>query len=122
MFRLRNDVVATELLILRREHVDLPGGYLEGPGIEWTLKTDAEFDSIAGLKRMVVSHSGDSPIYLSDIARVEDGLADQRTIVHFDQEKTVECSNLLVTQEVDGVVFANWLAGTEDLIRSTHRT
>ena len=41
-------------------------------------------------------------------------------IVHcdnaYDQEKTVECSNLLVTQEVDGVIFANWIAGTEDLI------
>ncbi len=36
----------------------------------------------------------------------------------FDQEKTVECSNLLVTQGVDGVIFANWVAGTEDLISS----
>jgi ribose transport system substrate-binding protein len=34
----------------------------------------------------------------------------------YDQEKTVQCANLLVTQEVDGVVFANWIAGTEDLI------
>ena len=34
----------------------------------------------------------------------------------YDQEKTVECANLLVTQEVDAVVFANWIAGTEDLV------
>lgn len=34
----------------------------------------------------------------------------------YDQEKTVECSNLLVTQQVDGVIFANWIAGTEGLI------
>ncbi len=34
----------------------------------------------------------------------------------YDQEKTVECSNLLVTQQVDGVIFANWIAGTEELI------
>ena len=34
----------------------------------------------------------------------------------YDQERTVECSNLLVTQQVDGVIFANWIAGTEDLI------
>ena len=32
------------------------------------------------------------------------------------QERTVECANLHVTEGVDGVVFANWLAGTEDLI------
>ena len=34
----------------------------------------------------------------------------------YDQERTVECSNLLITQEVDGVIFANWIAGTEELI------
>src|SRR5581483_2427007 len=34
----------------------------------------------------------------------------------YNQEKTVECSNSLVTQQVDGVIFANWIAGTEDLI------
>ena len=34
----------------------------------------------------------------------------------YNQEKTVECSNSLVTQQVDGVIFANWIAGTEDLV------
>ena len=34
----------------------------------------------------------------------------------YDQEKTVECSNLLVTQGAEGVIFANWIAGTEELI------
>lgn len=34
----------------------------------------------------------------------------------YDQQKTVECSNSLVTQQANGVIFANWIAGTEDLI------
>jgi ribose transport system substrate-binding protein len=34
----------------------------------------------------------------------------------YNQEKTVECSNSLVTQQANGVIFANWIAGTEDLI------
>ncbi|MCY4632534.1 MAG: substrate-binding domain-containing protein, partial [bacterium] len=34
----------------------------------------------------------------------------------YDQEKTVECANLIVAQEADGVIFANWIAGTEELI------
>jgi len=34
----------------------------------------------------------------------------------YDQEKTVQCSKLLVAQEVNGVIFANWVAGTEDLV------
>ena len=34
----------------------------------------------------------------------------------YDQEKTVDCANLIVAQEADGVIFANWIAGTEELI------
>ena len=34
----------------------------------------------------------------------------------YNQEKTVECSNNLVTQGVQGVIFANWVAGTEELV------
>ena len=33
-----------------------------------------------------------------------------------DQEKTVQCSNLIVDQNADGVIFANWIGGTQELI------
>ena len=33
-----------------------------------------------------------------------------------DQEKTLNCTNLIIAQGADGVVFANWIGGTEDLI------
>ena len=33
-----------------------------------------------------------------------------------DQEKTVQCSNLIVDQGADGVIFANWIGGTQELI------
>ncbi len=36
----------------------------------------------------------------------------------YDQEKTVQCAELIVSQGSDGVIFANWIAGTEDLITS----
>nr|ADI22932.1 ABC-type sugar transport system, periplasmic component [uncultured actinobacterium HF0500_35G12] len=36
-----------------------------------------------------------------------------------DQEKTLQCANLIVAQEADGVIFANWIGGTEDLIAGT---
>jgi ribose transport system substrate-binding protein len=35
---------------------------------------------------------------------------------HVDQEKTVACANSFVSQHVDGVVFANWVGGTEAAI------
>lgn len=33
-----------------------------------------------------------------------------------DQEKTVQCSQLIVDQGADGVIFANWIGGTQELI------
>lgn len=39
-----------------------------------------------------------------------------------DQDKTVECSNSFVTQQAQGVIFANWIAGTEDLIANIFHT
>jgi len=80
-----NDVLAA----LEREHVDRPVGYLEGPGIEWSVKTDAEFRSTAELERMVVRYEGDAPVYLRDVARVEDGEEDYRSIIRFDGKETI---------------------------------
>ncbi|MGE4653409.1 MAG: efflux RND transporter permease subunit [Myxococcota bacterium] len=78
--RARNLTVSDLLAALRREHVERPGGYVEGSAVEWALKTDAEFRSVAGLERMVVSWDGEAPIRLEDVARVEDGTEDIREI------------------------------------------
>ncbi|MCA9511950.1 MAG: efflux RND transporter permease subunit, partial [Myxococcales bacterium] len=80
-----NDVLAA----LQREHVDRPAGYLEGPGIEWAVKTDAEFRSVEELERMVVRFEDDAPVYLRDVARVEDGEEDYRSIIRFNGTETV---------------------------------
>ena len=37
----------------------------------------------------------------------------------YDQEKTLQCAELIVAQGSDAVIFANWIAGTEDLITGT---
>ncbi|MFP8876035.1 MAG: efflux RND transporter permease subunit, partial [Myxococcota bacterium] len=78
--RARNLAVSDLLAALRREHVERPGGYVEGSAVEWAVKTDAEFRSVAELERMVVSWDGEAPIRLEDVARVEDGTEDIREI------------------------------------------
>ena len=77
------------LMALRREHVDLPGGVIEGSMIEWSVKTDAEFRSIEALERMVVAHHGAAPVYLKDVARVEDGETDVRALARYNGVPTV---------------------------------
>ena len=71
------DVIAA----IQREHVEGPGGKVESERLDYAVKTDAEFRSIAELERLVVAWQGDAPVRLSDLARVEDG-AEVITSVH----------------------------------------
>ncbi len=80
--RARDLAVSDVLSALRREHVERPGGFVEGRSVEWALKTDAEFRSLGELSRMVIAWDGDAPIRLSDVARIEDGTEDVRSASH----------------------------------------
>lgn len=80
--RARNLSVSDVLAAIRREHVELPGGIVEGSAVEWAVKTDAEFRSTEELGAMVVSWDGEAPIRLRDVARVEDGSEDIRSASH----------------------------------------
>ncbi len=77
------------LSALRREHVDVPGGVVEGSMIEWSVRTDAEFRSVQQLERMVIAHRGEAAVYLKDVARVEDGEADVRSLARYNGVPTV---------------------------------
>ena len=89
LLRARGLAASDVLRALRREHVDAPAGWVEGPGLEWSIKTDAEFRSLAELERMVVSYEAGAPIYLGDVARVEDGVEDMRAEVRFNRLESV---------------------------------
>ena len=80
--RARNLAVSDVLMALRREHVERPGGFVEGNTVEWALKTDAEFRSVEELARMVISWDEEAPVRLQDVARIEDGSEDVRTASH----------------------------------------
>jgi len=74
---------------LRREHVDLPAGAIEGERIQYSVRTDAEFRSIAELEKMVVASVDGVPVYLRDVARVEDGTQDVETIMRYNGQASV---------------------------------
>lgn len=106
--RARGIAASDLLLALRRQHVDLPGGIVEGDRLEWSVKTDAEFRSVAALERMVVAHKSGASIRLSDIARVEDGSEDIRSATRFNGQPAVvigiskqsDANTVAVTNEV----------------------
>ena len=74
---------------LRREHIDVPAGHIEGEKVEWSVKTDAEFRSVEALSRMVVAHREGATVYLGDVARIEDGEKDVRALARFNGLPTV---------------------------------
>jgi multidrug efflux pump len=71
-----NDVIQA----LQREHVELPAGRLETPGREVNVRVLGEAVDLETLRHIIVRETAGSPIYLSDVALVEDGFEDIRRI------------------------------------------
>ena len=69
---------------LQREHIELPAGRLETTGREVNVRVLGEAVDLETLRRIVVREVQGSPIYLSDVALVEDGFEDVRRLARMD--------------------------------------
>jgi hydrophobe/amphiphile efflux-1 (HAE1) family protein len=76
------DVVAA----LQREHVELPAGRIEAEGREISVRVLGEALDLATLRRIVVRDVGGAPVYLEDVALVEDGFEDVRRVARVNGE------------------------------------
>ncbi len=76
-------------LAFRREHVRLPGGFLVDGPREDLLDADLEFHDLGSLAAMIVRDREGAPVRLSDVADIEDGLADFRLMARFNGKPTV---------------------------------
>ncbi len=72
------------ILALQREHIELPAGRLETTGREVNIRILGEALDLDTLRHIVISDVGGSPIYLSDVALVEDGFEDVRRLARVD--------------------------------------
>jgi HAE1 family hydrophobic/amphiphilic exporter-1 len=70
---------------IQTEHAEIPGGRLESAGRsrEFSFKTRGEVESVPEFADIVVAQR-DGPIRVRDVARVEDGLEDERTYAELD--------------------------------------
>jgi multidrug efflux pump len=74
-------VTASEVLsAIGRQHVELPAGRLETSGREVNVRVLGEAFDIDEFRRLVVKESEGAPVYLSDVAIVEDGFEDVRRV------------------------------------------
>ena len=72
-----------------REHLQLPGGFLVSGKTEQLIKLDLEFHSVQELENLVVQHKVGAPIYLKDIAKVEDSITDNRQTARYNGKPTI---------------------------------
>jgi len=75
----RGVAVADVMAALAREHVELPAGRIESEGREIDVRVLGEALNLAEMRRVVVRNTGNAPVYLGDVALVEDGFADIRS-------------------------------------------
>jgi multidrug efflux pump len=69
---------------LQREHVELPAGRIETEGREVNVRVMGEALDLETLRGLVVREQDGSPVYLSDVALVEDGFEDVRRMARVD--------------------------------------
>ena len=71
---------------LRSEHAEVPGGRLEaGAGAsEFAVKTKGEVETVGEFGSVVVAFRDGAATRLSDVARIEDGVEDERTFAELD--------------------------------------
>ncbi|HYI09809.1 MAG TPA: efflux RND transporter permease subunit [Thermoanaerobaculia bacterium] len=74
-------VTASEVLAaIQQQHVELPAGRLETSGREVNVRVLGEAFDLAEFRQLVVKDVAGSPVYLSDVAIVEDGFEDIRRV------------------------------------------
>lgn len=98
--------------LLQANNANIPAGDLNAGGQNFSLKTSGGYESMAQLRRAVISSRGDGNVYLDDIADVYMDYEDDQWIGRYDGERALFVSvtqkkgkNILaITEEIDQVV------------------
>lgn len=78
-------VAASDVIeAVRREHVDVPGGQIDAGGRNISVRLLGEAVDLAALRKLVVRRVKDAPVYLEDVALVEDGFEDVNSVARLD--------------------------------------
>ncbi|HWE30497.1 MAG TPA: efflux RND transporter permease subunit, partial [Polyangia bacterium] len=80
-------VVVTDIIgSIGKQHVELPGGTLDTSQRQLNVRLLGEALDLDALKKLVVRKVNDAPVYLEDVALVEDGFEDVTTMAQLDGE------------------------------------
>jgi HAE1 family hydrophobic/amphiphilic exporter-1 len=93
---------------LQRENLELPAGKLEQGGSEPLVRVAGKFVSVDEFKNLIVAVRNGRPIYLSEVARIVDGIEDRRSSALIDDRPAlamdiVKQSGANTVEVADGV-------------------
>lgn len=112
-------VVANDIInAIRTEHVDVPGGQLDAGGRQLDVRLLGEALDIETFKKIVVKKSKPSPVYLEDVALVEDGFEDATSIARLDGTP-LQAMGILKQRGTNAVAVADGVRAKVAEIQST---
>ncbi len=82
------DVIDT----LRKENIEFPGGRIESAKRELIVKTRGRIDNVADFQDLIVHQQGAKVVRLREVAFVEDGIEDQRSLARLNGRPAVSLS------------------------------
>jgi HAE1 family hydrophobic/amphiphilic exporter-1 len=80
-----DDVRSTLLL----ENAEMAGGRIEGAQKEWTVTTSGKVKRVEDFGSLIAAQRSGRPVYLRDVAVIEDGLAEEASIARFNGQRGV---------------------------------
>jgi HAE1 family hydrophobic/amphiphilic exporter-1 len=93
--KLRGYQIPVEVImgVLRSENVEIPGGRIETDESELVVKTHGDLETVDQFNDLIVAYQEARPVRLRDIAFVEDGMEDLRSISFVNGKRAValEC-------------------------------
>ncbi|MFQ5699816.1 MAG: efflux RND transporter permease subunit [Myxococcota bacterium] len=103
---------------LRRENSDLAGGRIESSSREWSVTTAGKVQDVDDFGALIVAERAGSLVHLRDVAFVEDGLEEERSIARLNGQRGV---SLEVRRQsgANTVDVARAVRATLDKIRET---
>ena len=72
-----------------REHIKLPGGFVTSHNREQQLKLDLEYHDLDTIRNLIVNYRNQLPVYLHEVADIEDGLEDFRRYASFEGKPAI---------------------------------
>jgi multidrug efflux pump len=85
----RNLTVEDIETALRRNNIELPAGDLESDTRQFTIRTVSRLSKVEDFQNIVIDRIAGYPVRLADLARVERGVEDDRTIVRANGQEAV---------------------------------